>query len=450
MIDDEILVIGHVNPDTDSIASAIGYAWLLAQRDGLETIAARAGPVNPQTAWVLRKMGLEPPLLITDASPRFESVMRQLDSLAPDRPLSEAWSLASRTGGIAPLVDVDGKPFGLINGLSLFAFFETVFGHRLDLSDQRIADLMGTPCRQAADVQVPRFPAHGHIRDSLQRILREEHNDFFVVDEAGRYLGICHQRGVLNPPRLRLILVDHNEPRQAIASLDQAELIEILDHHRLGNTHTHQPIRFTVDVVGSTSTLVSELAAEAGLSPPAELAGLLLAGLLADTLILTSPTTTPRDQQAAERLLRWATAGGGFLKGESIQSFGQQVLSAGTGLDNRSPAQIVGTDLKTYESAGSKFAVAQVEVTDLGHIGERLEELLSTLNEMKERSGLDFSMLLITDVVEGSSRLLVSSNPPAVLEELPYPPLPDGSLDAAGVVSRKKQLLPAVLGLLEK
>lgn len=447
---DKIYVIGHVNPDTDSIASAMGYAWLLRERDGLDTVAARAGAVNQQTAWSLQRVGLEPPLLLADASPRFESITHQFDSLPPESPLSAAWSLASRTGGIAPLVSEDGKPFGLINGLSLFNFFEGVIGNRLDLRDQRIVDLMNTPSGEAADTSVPKFPAHAHIRDLVHRILREEHNDFFVVDEDGRYLGVCHQRGVLNPPRLKLILVDHNEPRQAIAAVDEAELLEVLDHHRLGNPQTHQPIRFTVDVVGSTGTLVSELTAKAGLSLPPALAGLLLAGLLADTLILTSPTTTMRDQDAADRLLRWATVGGGPLKGESIQSFGQQILAAGAGLANREPAEVVGTDIKTYDGGGFKFAVAQAEVTDLLQIGDHLAGLQAALNDLRDKRGLDFALLLVTDVVRGSSRLLLSSNPPPLLDDLPYPPRPDGLLDAPGVVSRKKQLLPAVLGVLEK
>jgi manganese-dependent inorganic pyrophosphatase len=447
---DRIYVIGHVNPDTDAIASAMGYAWLLRERDGLDARAARAGPVNQQTAWALKSVGLEAPLLLADASPRFESITRQLDSLLPDSPLSAAWSLASRTGGIAPLVAEDGKPFGLINGLSLFNFFEGTLGQRLDLGDQRITDLMNTPCREAADTGVPKFPAHAHIRDLVNRILREEHNDFFVVDEDGRYLGVCHQRGVLNPPRLKLVLVDHNEPRQAIAAVDEAELLEILDHHRLGNPHTHQPIRFTVDVVGSTSTLVSELTAEAGLSLPAPLAGMLLAGLLADTLILSSPTATSRDSDAAHRLHRWASAGNGPLRDETIQSFGQQVLAAGAGLANRDPRDVVSTDIKPYEAGGFKFAVAQAEVTDLVQIGDHLAGLQAALNELRDKRGLDFALLLVTDVVRGSSRLLLSSNPPPLLDDLPYPPGPDGLFDAPGVVSRKKQLLPVLLGLLEK
>jgi len=447
---DKIFVIGHINPDTDSIASAMGYAWLLNQRDGLETVASRAGAINTQTSWVLKRLEIDPPFLLTDASPRFESVTRQLDTILPDSPLSEAWALASRTGGVAPVVTEDGKPYGLIDGLSLFNFFRQVVGPRLDLSNQRIGDVLSAPCRDAADTDVPKFSASSHIRDTLNRILREEHNDFFVVDENGRYMGICHQRGVLNPPRLKIILVDHNESRQAIAALEEAELLEILDHHRLGNPYTHQPIRFTVDIVGSTSTLVSELAAEAGLSMPAALSGLLLAGLLADTLILTSPTTTPRDKLAADRLSRWAFVGSGPLKGETIASYGKQILSAGAGLANREPKEVVGTDIKPYEAGGFKFAVAQVEVTDLLQINEYLEKLVSALNDLRDKRGLDFSMLLVTDVVRNSSRLIVSSSPPIVLDELPYPPLPDGTRDAPGVVSRKKQLLPSVLGLLEK
>lgn len=448
-MNERIYVTGHLNPDTDSIAAAMGYAWLLRQRDNADTVACRAGAVNQQTAWVLKRVGVEPPFLLTDASPRFESVTRQLDTLHPDAPLTEAWTLASRTGGIAPIVTEDGKPYGIIDGFSLFNFFRQVIGPRLDTSDQRIVDIMSAPCREAADTAVPKFPANARIRDMLNRILREEYNDFFVVDESGHYLGVCHQRGVLNPPRLKIVLVDHNEPRQAVAALEEAELLEILDHHRLGNPPTHQPIRFTVDVVGSTSTLVSELTAEAGLSMPAPLAGVLLAGLLADTLILTSPTATERDKQAAARLARWAFIGSGPLAGENIQSYGQQVLAAGAGLANRKPDEIVSTDIKPYEAGGFKFAVAQAEVTDLLTLNEHLSNLNEALEHLREVRGLDFAVLLITDVVRNSSRLLIA-NPHPALDDLPYPKLPDGTRDAPGVVSRKKQLLPTLLGLLEK
>lgn len=446
-MENRIFVIGHVNPDTDSIAAAMGYAWLLRERDGMDTIAARAGALNPQTAWVLKKLNLEPPFLLTDASPRFQSVTQRLDSIRPEAQLGAAWTLASRTGGVAPVVDADGKPYGTINGFSLFKYFSETLGPRP--GDTTVREMMSAPCRDAADTTVPRFSENAHIRDSLNRILRDEYDDFLIVDENGMYVGVARQRDILNPPRIKIILVDHNEPTQAIVALEEAELLEILDHHRLGNPHTHTPIRFTVDIVGSTSTLVSEFTAEAGLSMPPSLAGVLLAGLLADTLILTSPTTTGRDKEAAERLSRWAFVGSA-LRGETIESYGKAVLSAGAGLSNRKPEEIVSNDIKSYEAGGFKLAIAQAEVTDLMQLSEYLEPLTKALNDLRDKRGLDFAMLLVTDVVRGSSRLILSSDPPPILADLPYPPLPDRTRDAPGVVSRKKQLLPVVLGLLEK
>ena len=441
-------VIGHVNPDTDSIASAMGYAWLLRERDGIDTIAARAGALNPQSAWVLKQLNLDPPVLLTDASPRFESVMQRFDSILPEAQLGMAWTLASRPGGLAPVVDEEGKPYGMINGFSLFKYFTEILGPQP--GDATVRQMMSAPCKEAANTNVPKFPANGHIRDFLNRILRDEVDEYWVLDENGLYCGIARQRDLLNPPRLKIILVDHNEPGQAIAALEEAELLEILDHHRLGNPHTHAPIRFTVDIVGSTSTLVCEQTAEAGLSMRPNLAGVLLAGVLSDTLILTSPTTTQRDKQAAERLARWAFAGGSPLKGETIESYGKAVLSAGAGLSNRKPEEVVSTDIKTYEAGGFRLAIAQAEVTDLVELSEFLEPLTNALDELKTKRSLDFAMLLITDIVRGSSRLIISSNAPPVLDDLPYPPLPDGTRDAPGVVSRKKQLLPVVLGLLER
>ncbi len=444
----QIYVIGHVNPDTDSIASAMGYAWLLRERDGVNAIAARAGALNQQTSYVLKTLGLEAPILLTDASPRFESVTRRLDTIRPDSQLGLAWTLASKTGGVAPVVNEDGKPYGIINGMSMFKYFTDTLGPRP--GDTTVREMMMAQCKDAADTTVPKYIASAHIRDSLNKILRDEFNDCWVVDEHGVYVGIANQREILNPPRLKIILVDHNEPRQAITALEEAELIEILDHHRLGNPYTHQPIRFTVDIVGSTSTLVTELTAEAGLSMPSPLAGTLLAGLLADTLILTSPTTTSRDKAAAERLSRWAFVGGSPLKGETIQTYGKAVLNASAGISNREAKDVVSTDIKPFEAGGFKFAVAQVEVTDLLQLIDYLEPLQNALNDLRDKRGLNFAMLLITDVVRSTSRLLITSNAPTILDDLPYPPLPDGTREAQGVVSRKKQLLPAVLGLLER
>jgi manganese-dependent inorganic pyrophosphatase len=443
-----IYVVGHINPDTDSIASAMGYAWLLGERDGSYVVAARAGPTNPQTSWVLKYLGLEAPTLLTDASPRFSSVSRRMDTTSPQKPLREAWSIASRTGGIAPVINDDGTPYGMITGSSLFEFLSQQVGPHLRQQDVRVSEILDIPSKEAAQTNVPRFQATTRIRDVLNRILRQEADEFWVLDEKGLYQGICRQRDLLDPPRLRIVLVDHNEEQQSIASLSEANLLEILDHHRLGNPSTYLPIRVTIDVVGSTSTLVSERIEEAGLSAPPELAGILLAGLLADTLKLTSPTTTPRDQIAAERLGRWAFVGGSVLAGETVDSFGEKVLAAGSGLGARSPEEIVVSDLKLYQAGGYDFAISQAEVSDLQEMAKYLDNLREALIILCDRKGLDFAILMVTGVVRGSSRLVIN-NPPPILEDLHYPILPDGTWSAEDVVSRKKQLLPVILGLLE-
>jgi manganese-dependent inorganic pyrophosphatase len=247
---------------------------------------------------------------------------------------------------------------------------------------------------------------------------------------------------------MRLILVDHNEAGQALGALNEADLLEILDHHRLGNPPTNTPIKFTVDIVGSTSTLVSERIDEAGLSAPPALAGLLLAGLISDTLLLTSPTTTKRDHQAAERLARWAFMGGSILEGETIESYGQQILQAGADLSARKPEDIVNADSKLYEVKDLKFGVSQVELTNFASLEERLDELRSALVSLRDSKGLNFAILMATNVVEGSSRLILTDDIP-MLDVLPYPRRDNGTRSAKGVVSRKKQLLPLILSALE-
>lgn len=444
----KIYVVGHINPDIDAIASAMGYAWLLNSQDDDDFVPARAGPINAQTAWVLDRVGMHPPELLADASPRFEVVVQRFESVTPERPLSEAWVIANRTGTVAPVVEADGKPYGLITGLSLFRLLSQLVGSHPEQQQMRLSEIFDVPSRDVADVDVPKFQAGLRIRDALPRILRKERNDFWVVDEEGRYLGVCRQPDLLNPPRLKLILVDHNEVGQSIGSLDEADLLEVLDHHRLGNPPTRLPIRFRVDPVGSTSTLVSERIEDSGISAPPALAGLMLAGLLSDTLGLTSPTTTKRDHQAAERLGRWAFVGGGLLD-EDVASFSNHLLQVGVGLAARDPASVVNGDLKIYDTAKNCFGIAQVEVMSLIKLSDHLDSLNEALNRLRDQRGLEFAILMVTDIVDGSSRILMQGAP-LVLDELPYKRLLDGTLDARGVVSRKKQLLPVVLALLEE
>jgi manganese-dependent inorganic pyrophosphatase len=442
-----IYVIGHQNPDTDAIASAMGYAWLLRERDGKNAIAARAGALNTQTSWVLKTIGLEPPQHLADASPRFERITRTLPPILPDRPLREAWAVASNGRSAAPLVGADGKPLGLVTGNSVFAFLSRQLEEKIDLDNVSVGRMLSVPAREAMDADVPRFAMSTRVADGRGRVLREERDDFFVVAADGTYYGICRTPDVLNPPRMQIILVDHNEPSQSIGALDEADLIEVLDHHRLGNPPTKAPIPFTVDPVGSTSTLVSERIAAANLNPPPAIAGLLLAGLLSDTLVLKSPTTTARDRVAAKRLEGWWLNGGGVAF-QTFAEFGAAVLAAGAGLAVRDVESIVNTDLKVYEGGGIKFGVAQVEVANLHEIDNRLEEIRDGLEALCKSRGLALAVLMVTDVVRGGSRLVLSGQAER-LNELPYQRLTDGTLDAPDLLSRKKQLLPTILGLLE-
>ncbi len=447
---DPIYVIGHRNPDTDTIMSAIGYAWLLRERDNVNDIAARAGPVNPQTAFALAYFGLDMPVLLSDASARFGAVAHKIESLSPGRPLRDAWLLIARTGRVAPIVQPDGAPLGLVTGVSVFKHLthhlsDTMAADQMTLSELPLGRVLDMPCRDAVDTSVPRFEADERVSDVLPRILRLETFDYLVT-EHGRYLGVCHKSDLLHPPRLKLILIDHNEVGQAIGGLAEAELLEVLDHHRLANPPTHMPIAFHVDPVGSSSTLVAERAMRTGLVPPRQIAGALLSGLLSDTLVWRSPTTTDRDRVAAMQLAAWAFAGQSDPY-QAMQAYGKELLQAGV-TPARTPDQMVAGDYKEYEAAGLRFGIAQVEVTDMQEIETQLDEIRHALQRHCAAHNLNFAALMVTDIVMGNSRLIYCDQAHH-LGALPYARRADGTLEMTGVVSRKKQLLPTLLGTLQ-
>lgn len=446
-----IYVVGHRNPDTDSVTSAIGYAWLLRERDKLDAQAARAGQINPQTAFALRTFDVDLPSLLSDASPRFGSVTRAIEPLTPDRPLQEAWALLARTGRVAPVVDANRAPFGLVTGASVFNFLSAHAVVKLGASPDALGQIpfgqvLATPCGDAVERDAPRFEASARIKDALPRLLRDERDTFWIVDN-GRYAGVCYKSDLLHPPRTRLILIDHNETGQMISGLDEAELLEVLDHHRLANPPTHMPIAFHVDPVGSSSTLVAERAMRSGLTVPRPIAGALLSGLLSDTLVLKSPTTTARDRVAAVQLATWAFPDQSDPY-KAMLDYGWQLLQAGAGLESRSTESIVSGDYKEYDSAGLRFGVAQVEVTDMLEIESRLDELRAALCAMEKNRGLNFAALMVTDIVGGTSRLLTCLDS-HYLDGLPYPRRHDGTSEMPGIVSRKKQLIPAIFSALQ-
>ena len=267
-----------------------------------------------------------------------------------------------------------------------------------------------------------------------------------VVDGAGGYVGICTRADMMQPPRMKLILVDHNEAGQAVSGLLDADLLEVLDHHRLGTINTTIPISFHVDTVGSCSTLVSERMRIARLTPPPEVAGMLLSGLLSDTLVFKSPTTTPRDRGSA-MWLAWHAFGVDDAE-QSMLVYGEALLRAGADISNRSAQDMVTADFKEFEAGAVKFGVAQVEVTTFNVVLDRMGEIRAALHTLQEHRGLNFAALMITDIVMNNS-LLVCVGEARYYERLPFSRKGDAIYDMPGVVSRKKQLLPTMLGMLQ-
>ncbi len=248
---------------------------------------------------MLERFKQTPPRLLSAVAPTFGHVTRPQAALAPETPLSQAMARLAQGEPIVPVIDAEGKPTGVVTPLALARVYSLAIGN---------LDAFAPSCRSLVEA-LPVFQARDRISDHRSFLMRSDSNEFIVVDDAGRYLGMASQRHLLQPPRARLILVDHNELSQAVNGAEEADIVAVLDHHRLGNPPTAAPIPFVVDPVGSTSTLVAEQCRSHNLTPPEGLAGLLLSGVLSDTLVFRSPTATERDR--GRRRLAGRTGRGG-------------------------------------------------------------------------------------------------------------------------------------------
>jgi manganese-dependent inorganic pyrophosphatase len=277
---------------------------------------------------------------------------------------------------------------------------------------------------------------------SAERTAAASHFQAFpVVDANNRTVGILSKSDFLKKVNRRLILVDHNELSQAVTGADQVEILEIIDHHRIGSLTTRQPILFLNEPVGSTSTIVADSFFRHGVELPESIAGLLLAGLVSDTLNLTSPTTTDHDVQVLSRLER--------ISGVNARDFTEKLFASGSVLISKPAAQAITSDCKEYNELGRTFSVAQIEEIGFGQFWKRKAEVLQALEDYRRERNYVFSALLVTDVVEQSSLLLIAGAP-ALHAALDYPEMERGIYELAGVVSRKKQLLPYLTHCLEK
>ncbi len=265
---------------------------------------------------------------------------------------------------------------------------------------------------------------------------------FIVIDEHGDLAGVLSKSDILKPVRTKLVLVDHNEVTQAVAGADEVAIIEIIDHHRLGSLHTSQPILFINEPVGSTCTIVADLFRREGLKPDPAVAGIMMSGLISDTLHLNSPTSTAKDAS----ILAWLSQ----LSGVDARELAERIFASGSVILAKPPEAVVRADCKTYEEQGARFAVAQVEELGFGNFWRQAQALARALEEFRREEKLSFAALLVTDINTQNSLLLVKGEPD-LIRRISYAHVEqDEIFDLPGIVSRKKQLIPYFTSLLKE
>jgi manganese-dependent inorganic pyrophosphatase len=537
----EILVIGHRNPDTDAICSAIGYAEFKRRTGTSEAVAARCGDTNDRIDFVLNTFGVPAPRFVADVSPKVSDVMqRKVMSVTPEATAAEALHLMdSRDIRILPVLDKENRCRGLLSlfKLSKFLFpaanrlmdsrrvlsslenlattlhgellvaFEpkreedlimvigamslesfaarletflreklvVIVGDRQDIQETAIKEsvrvviitgglkiekrlieaarrkqvsIISSPhdtattsalCRAAVAVrhvlneEFISFREHTPLAAAREEATVSGHQIFPVLDSDKKVAGIFSKTDFLKTVTRKLILVDHNELSQAVQGADEVEIIEIIDHHRIGALTTSQPILFRNEPVGSTSTIVADCFFRFGIELPSPIAGLLLAGVVSDTLNLTSPTTTPRDAEILKKLEA--------ISKTNAREFTEKLFASGSLLTLKPAPQAITTDCKEYVEDGVKFSVAQIEEIGFDQFWKRKTELLEALEAYRRKRRYFFSALLVTDVVRQSSLLLVVGDE-EFTSRIDYPRIEPGIYELRDVVSRKKQLLP--------
>ena len=547
-MNETIYVIGHKNPDTDSLVSATTYAHLKRELGLPQCLAARAGKMSPQAEYIFERFGVPFPVFIPDLVPKVEYYMGG-DATVVDRgtPLWDALSTMNRSGQKAlPIVDGDGRYKAMLHYSSfaqnilkkinphkkaviptsvsrlqatikaqpictfraeeqfkarvLVAALETdsfkrhldaeasesiivIVGDRVDVQRHAIESrvramivtngaLLGrelkelaeangvsvlaspydtsstsllviysTPVETMGDESIRTVKKHETLRRAREAIADSPSRSVPVVDEDGRVLGLFDEGDLIREPKLSLILVDHNELGQAVDGAENYRILEVIDHHRLGAFSTRYPIMFINRVVGSTSTIISSMYRDAKVPIPKNLASLLLAGILSDTLILKSATVTDTDREAAEYLSN--------ISDLDIDEFGRDIMSSASLVSRKPVDEIVRLDMKEYSAVGLSFTVSQVEVHSPAEILERSAEVVSELKAMREQGGHYFSALMVTDITELSSILFVEGDKDFI-SMLRFPRLDDRAFELKDVLSRKKQLVPLLIELTEK
>ena len=419
-------VCGPRNPDVDSVTSAYALADLHRRTDIPDAEAVCAGLLPEKAKWVFDHFGLQPPRVKRDVYLRVKDLVDpSLPQIDAAQPLVEALKTLEASGESSlPVRAADGAFAGMLSPAKLLSLFIA----KADLT----IPVAQAPLHNCAQTLVTTDRVH----DVRKAVLKNPHNHFPVIDENRRLVGTLLKRAFAEEPPVRMILVDHNETDQGIPGLEEVPVVEVVDHHRMAFTTTRDPIKYTADAVGSTCTLVTKMFRGMGLRPTREVAGVLIAGIVADTLLFQSPTTTETDRALCDWLEK--------ICGESAADVFRGLSSVASPLASMDAEAALASDAKTYAEGGLKFVLAQVEESNLAVFHSHAKELSDAMDARVKSEGLDFIALMVTDPVRGNSELLYRGVE-SVRRALPYRLGENGTWLMPGVLSRKKQLLPEIL-----
>lgn len=547
MAGEEIHVIGHINPDTDSVCSAIAYAAFKRQMTGKNYTAKRAGQINSETRFVLQKFGVPEPEYLSDVRTQvFDIDVVQVPGVGSDISLKRAWEIM-KEGGLAtlPVVCKNGQLEGLITiediaksymdvyDSCIIAKAETPFRNLIEtLEGEMIAgdpdeiiqsgkcliaaanpDLMenyiekddivilgnryesqlcaiemGAKCIIVCDgslvsftikklaeskgcfiIKTPydtytatrlvnqsmpiryfmkqkaliTFQRNDYVDDIRETMAKKRYRDFPIMDLNGSYYGMISRRSLLGARKKRLVLVDHNEVTQAVDGLDEAEVLEVIDHHRIGSLETMNPVYFRNQPLGCTATIIYQMYREQELEISREIAGLLCSAILSDTLIFRSPTCTETDEKAAYALAQ--------IAGIEPESYAAEMFAAGSNLSAKTPEEIFYQDFKKFVVNDVSFGVGQINSMTQKDLEDVRERMIPYMAKALTAHSIPMLFFMLTDILQGTTELLCAGNGAKELALEAFHLKDDtDQIILENTVSRKKQLIPALMQAIQQ
>lgn len=533
---DPIYVFGHRNPDTDSVVSAMAYAALMNALGDEEHVAARLGHLNDETAFLLDRFGMRPPLLLRTVRTQVRDInFDHTPRLDASVPISHAWELIHGRDGASslPVTDDNGKLYGMVtsggiaecdmdsitrpvlDSVPVFNVLSALEGRIINNDDDMFDQIAGeviialpscverlhginegavvicgqqedvvelalskhasciilcqsslaekyrgissntciiaTPCdayraarmlfqslpvgRIAQREGLVYFHQDAFIDDVQEAVLKSRYRSYPIVNDEDIVIGALSRYHLIKPRRKRVVLVDHNETSQSVPGLEQADIVAIIDHHRLADVQTGNPVFMRNEPVGSTTTIVATMFQEHGLMPSEKLAGLMAAAIVSDTVLFKSPTCTPRDKRIAERLAR--------IAGIDLEQMGRDLFAASQS-DDKPAKDLLNADFKEFHIAGHNLGVGQITSLDTDKILARLPELMEAMEERKVARGYDMVLLMITDVLREGTELVFLGDKEIIQNAFGTREIPNNHVFLPNVVSRKKQVVPAL------